>query len=110
MKIKSDPGEGFIRLTDEQISHLMSALAFATVYWDCSVEEDNSTTAEDLMDVSISILEQYSGDDIKNILDQVDDPEGPEVEKKIDEVVKKTGDNIKKQQLNEILKKMEGDK
>ena len=109
MKIKSDHGEGIIKLNDEQMSHLVSALAFATVYWDCSVEKDNSTTAEDLMDVSISILEQYSGDDIKNILDQIDDIDDPEKEKEIDEVIKKTEDNIKKQQLDETLKKMEGE-
>lgn len=61
MIIVSKRGHGKVKLTDEQMSHIMSGLAAAYAKWDQIKDKEVSTTKNDLLLVSSHLLDSYAG-------------------------------------------------
>ncbi len=58
MIIITSKGKTKLTLTDKQMSALMSALAAATVNWEELKDPEVTTTKEDLLELSVCIIEQ----------------------------------------------------
>lgn len=60
MKILTQKGKGKVKLTDEQMSAIMSALAVATAHWDELADPEATTNRATLIDVSHYLLTAYA--------------------------------------------------
>ena len=60
MIIRTDKGSGKVKLTDEQMSAIMSALAVATVHWDELADPEVTTNKATLIGVSHYLLTAYA--------------------------------------------------
>ena len=58
MIVETNTGYTRIKFSDKQLSALMSALAVVTVKWNEIKDPEVTTTKEDLVDLSIYILER----------------------------------------------------
>ena len=59
MKIISKKGRAKVKLNDEQMSAIMSALAVATVHWDELKDPEVTVTKYDLLNSGLHLLESY---------------------------------------------------
>lgn len=60
MRIVTEKGKGKVRLTDEQMSAIMSALAVATVHWDELADPEVTTSRATLIGTSYYLLKTYA--------------------------------------------------
>lgn len=60
MRIITEKGKGKVKLTDEQMSAIMSALAVATVHWDELADPEVTTSRATLIGVSHYLLTAYA--------------------------------------------------
>lgn len=60
MIIRTDEGSGEVKLTDEQMSAIMSGLAVATVHWNELADPEVTTTKEKLIETSHYLLTAYA--------------------------------------------------
>lgn len=60
MRIITEKGKGKVKLTDEQMSAIMSALAVATVHWDELADPEVITSRATLIGVSHYLLTAYA--------------------------------------------------
>lgn len=60
MRIITEKGKGKVKLTDEQMSAIMSALAVATAHWKELADPGVTTTRETLIGVSHYLLTAYA--------------------------------------------------
>lgn len=58
MKVITSKGKTKLKLTDKQMSVLMSALAVTTIYWEELKDSEVTTTKEDLLELSEYIIKQ----------------------------------------------------
>lgn len=60
MRIITEKGKGKVKLTDEQMSVIMSALALATAHWDELADPGVTTNTATLIGVSHYLLTAYA--------------------------------------------------
>lgn len=60
MRIVTGKGKGKVKLTDEQMSAIMSALALATAHWDELADPGVTTNVATLIGVSHYLLTAYA--------------------------------------------------
>lgn len=60
MRIVTEKGKGKVKLTDKQMSAIMSALAVATLHWDELADPGVTTSKKDLIDISYYLLTAYA--------------------------------------------------
>lgn len=61
MIVVSKKGYTKIKLTDKQMSVIMSALAAATMHWDDIKDPEVTTTRDDLINVGYELLTKFIG-------------------------------------------------
>lgn len=60
MIIITEKGKGKVKLTDKQMSVIMSGLAVATVHWNELADQEVTTTSKDLLVTSFYLLKTYA--------------------------------------------------
>lgn len=76
MRIVTKKEKGKVKLTDKQMSAIMSALAVATLHWEELADPGVTTSKKDLIDVSYYLLTAYaksagvSEEEVKEAIDK----------------------------------------